>query len=340
MAYVQLADIGYEPQSYNDYFIQLSTEKTAMLSSGLIRLNPTYNERASADGMRTARIPFLEDIDGEANISSDNPLEHSTPNSLGSGQDLCVILRRNNSWGSMDYVESVIKSIDPLGTVMSRLVAYWDRERQKTLSSVMQGIIASNIANNGSDMVIDISNATEGTKYHTYFFGEGAIALGFGRPKNPLSVERDESAGMGEGLEVLHTRHHYLMHPIGISWTDTATDVTKTPSNIDLANPVNWNRVYHRKYVRMACLISNAQVSGGVTLDNCISPDSVIDTVATMEDYMDGLTTMMCHSSILVHLKKLDLIDYIPYSEQGGMMIPTYNGMRVVVSNAVHSVSP
>lgn len=338
MAEIRLADLGYEPQTYNNYFIQMTTTTTSMINSGLVDVDPMYNEKASADGMRLASIPFINDIDGESNISSDDPTEFSTPKKITTGRDTCVITRRNDSWKAMDYLKSVIKSPEALVIVANRLVNYWERDRQKALTSIMQGITQSNIDNNSGDMVTDVGHVTTGIKYHTYFFAPKAIAMGFGRPANPLAVERTESSGNGEGDETLFTRHHYLLHPKGIKWTDADTDQTKTPTNADFANPLNWLRVYERQYVKMAVAVTNAKIEGTVTSDNCLNPDVIIDTLDTMGEHVNQLTFMMCHSKILSYLRKLDLITDVPYSQQNGISgaISYYGGVRIILSNSVY----
>lgn len=94
------------------------------------------------------------------------------------------------------------------------------------------------------------------TTYTSFLFAEGAFAYGEGAPKMPVEIERVPSAGDGEGMEVLHSRRHFLLHPRGIQWTGTVL-AGVAPDNAELANPLNWDRVYDRKAVRLAALRTN-----------------------------------------------------------------------------------
>tara|TARA_Y100000310_G_scaffold60534_2_gene55875 strand:- start:47 stop:1045 length:999 start_codon:yes stop_codon:yes gene_type:complete len=105
------------------------------------------------------------------------------------------------------------------------------------------------------DAMPTASGATSGTKYTSYLYGAGAIARGDGQAKVPTEVDRDSLAGE----DYLINRRHSVLHPRGIAWTDTTvTDTSpRNPSNANAALAVNWNRVYERKNVRLASLITN-----------------------------------------------------------------------------------
>ncbi|HAG77601.1 MAG TPA: coat protein [Pseudomonas sp.] len=89
--------------------------------------------------------------------------------------------------------------------------------------------------------------------FTSYLFGDGAIGYGEGAPKVPTETDRDSLAG----IEYLITRRHFLMHPRGIRWLGGSV-AGAAPSNTELAAAVNWNRVYDRKQIRIASLVSKA----------------------------------------------------------------------------------
>ncbi|WP_312964596.1 major capsid protein [Stutzerimonas kunmingensis] len=89
--------------------------------------------------------------------------------------------------------------------------------------------------------------------FTSYLFGDGAIGYGEGAPKVPTETDRDSLAG----IEYLITRRHFLMHPRGIRWLG-ASVAGAAPSNTELAAAANWNRVYDRKQIRIASLVSKA----------------------------------------------------------------------------------
>lgn len=105
----------------------------------------------------------------------------------------------------------------------------------------------------------DLCPAVAGTNrimYTSYLFSEGAVGLGFGAPRVPVAVERVEAGGDGEGVETLHSRQTFLLHPRGVKYTG-ASQAGAAPTNAELAAAANWDRVYDRKLLRFAALQSN-----------------------------------------------------------------------------------
>lgn len=94
--------------------------------------------------------------------------------------------------------------------------------------------------------------ATDGFKYTSYLFGEGAVAYGQGGAPVPSETDRDSLAGE----DYLITRTHFLMHPRGVEWLEGSV-AGEAPTNAEAALAANWNRVYERKNVRVAALITN-----------------------------------------------------------------------------------
>jgi hypothetical protein len=55
---------------------------------------------------------------------------------------------------------SELSGSDALARVQNRVTAYWDRQYEKRLIASLLGVLYSNVANNGADMVNDISGAS------------------------------------------------------------------------------------------------------------------------------------------------------------------------------------
>ncbi|MEQ5857234.1 coat protein [Halomonas sp. EF61] len=109
----------------------------------------------------------------------------------------------------------------------------------------------------GKRVIVDdgckrVAGGTSGFKYTTYLFGEGAIGYGEGAPKVPTETDRDSLAG----VEYLITRRHFLLHPRGIQFTSGSV-AGAAPTNSELEAATNWDRVYARKSVRIASLVTN-----------------------------------------------------------------------------------
>jgi len=84
--------------------------------------------------------------------------------------------------------------------------------------------------------------------YTTYIFGNAAIGFAGGTPKVPVSTQRDEY----KSEEALFNRRIFVLHPRGVKWKGAFTG--KTPTDAELADGANWERVYENKLIRIACL--------------------------------------------------------------------------------------
>lgn len=99
------------------------------------------------------------------------------------------------------------------------------------------------------------AGTTDGFKYTTVLFGEGAFGLGNGAPDVPVEIERSESGGNGGGIATLWTRKTYLLHPLGFANTGTPTGDSFSIAELKLAT--TWDRVVDRKLVPLAFLVTN-----------------------------------------------------------------------------------
>jgi len=97
--------------------------------------------------------------------------------------------------------------------------------------------------------------STDGFKYTTVLFGEGAFGWGEGMPKVPVELEREASQGNGGGIETLWTRKTNIIHPAGFQSTGTPAGDSFTLAELRLAT--SWNRVVDRKNVPLAFLVTN-----------------------------------------------------------------------------------
>lgn len=103
-----------------------------------------------------------------------------------------------------------------------------------------------------NDTLPKVAGGTSGFKYTSYIFGAGAFGYGEGGAPVPTETDRDTLAG----TDILINRSHFLMHPRGIKFTDTSVAGT-FPTNAEVALEANWDRVYERKNVRIAAVITN-----------------------------------------------------------------------------------
>lgn len=83
-----------------------------------------------------------------------------------------------------------------------------------------------------------------------YLFGQGAIGLGNGTHDKIVATEISRDALAAAGEDYLINRKIFLLHPRGIKWTETNI-ADQFPTNAELADGTNWQRVYDPKQIRM-----------------------------------------------------------------------------------------
>jgi hypothetical protein len=113
-------------------------------------------------GAQSFTVPFWSDIpDVEADITNDNPAILSTPQKISATPMMVRKSFLHESWSEMSLA-SELSGSEALMRIQSRVGAYWDRQFEKRLIASLMGVLYSNVANNGGDMVNDI-HALAGT---------------------------------------------------------------------------------------------------------------------------------------------------------------------------------
>lgn len=98
----------------------------------------------------------------------------------------------------------------------------------------------------GKRVIVDDGMPQEKGVFTSYIFGEGAVGLGNGAAPVPTEMDRDSLAGD----DILINRQHFLLHPRGVKFTDKSV-VGSSPTNKELEEATNWERVYEPKNVRI-----------------------------------------------------------------------------------------
>ncbi|MFC5468418.1 major capsid protein [Cohnella suwonensis] len=95
-------------------------------------------------------------------------------------------------------------------------------------------------------VIVDDGHPVAAGVYTTYLYGSGAIGFGQGGAPVPTETDRDSLAG----VDVLINRQHFILHPRGVKWTETAV-AGVSPTNAELETATNWSRVYENKNIRI-----------------------------------------------------------------------------------------
>lgn len=157
MAQVQITDVVV-PAEFTAYQVENSMVSTALYQSGVAIPNGEMAAQLQA-GAQSFTVPFWSDIpDVEADISTDNAAVLSTPQKITAAAQVVRKSFLHASWSEMSLA-SELSGSEALLRIQSRVSAYWDRQWEKRLIASLMGVLYSNVANNGGDMVNDIHAA-------------------------------------------------------------------------------------------------------------------------------------------------------------------------------------
>lgn len=328
MAKTQIADV-IVPEVFNPYVIERTAELIAMFMGGIVSTNPELNALALAGG-KLINMPFWNDLTGDDEVLSDS--SSLTPAKIDAGQDIATLLMRGKSWSVNDLAKA-LSGDDPMAAIGDLVANYKFRKLQAAMFASLKGVFADNVANDASDMSIDVASetvagqsattrfsqdnfidttstfgdawekvtgigvhsgvfaqmqkqdlitfepvseqdveipmylrkrvivddgcpvragTTDGLVYTSYLFGQGAIGFGDGEAPVPSETDRDSLAGD----DILIARWHSLLHPRGVAFQSSSV-AGSSATNAELEAAANWDRVYTRKNVRLAQLITN-----------------------------------------------------------------------------------
>jgi hypothetical protein len=151
------------PQLFGGYVQQLTEEKSRLIQSGAVARDAALDEFLSGGGL-TMHAPSWKDLENDADNVSSDTTGTSTPNKIGSADEIVVRLSRNNSWATAD-LSAALAGSDPADAIASRVADYWVRRAQAAFVATMKGVFADNAAaptateHVQNDMTFDVSGA-------------------------------------------------------------------------------------------------------------------------------------------------------------------------------------
>ena len=160
MANVQIADI-YNPLVFSGAEQEAQLELNAFLASGVMVVDPRITSIASIGG-NYGELPFFKPLGTEEpNYSDDVTGNTSTPNKITSGIMKYRLASQNQSWSTMDLAVDLALQ-DPVQAITSRVGKYWATSLERRLIQSTMGILNDNVANDSSDMVVNIATDAVG----------------------------------------------------------------------------------------------------------------------------------------------------------------------------------
>lgn len=295
------------PDVWNKYFDEITAELSEIIKSGIA---VPLQGIITGEG-KTVNMPFWGDLTGASEVWTSG---HETePDKIAAKKDVAAILTRIKSFGTEDLVK-VFSGSDPMLSIVRKFAAFWSRDDQRTLISILKGIFDGALADNlldksaqpisnslvvqalnvlgdasqkitgiimhssvqsdlaikklldpkptepgtntapefdrylGRRVIVDDGAPVEDDVYTTYFFGTGAVATASGTPDNAIEIAREAK----KSQDVLIHRRQFIIHPRGLAWVGKSEK--DTPSNEELAEPDNWERVFELKNIPIIAL--------------------------------------------------------------------------------------
>lgn len=140
----KIADV-IVPEIFTPYAQNITEEKSRLIQSGVLVRDSELDAKLAGGGL-TFNAPSFKDLDNdEENVSTDNDASNSSPNKIGTLQEVAVRLSRNNSWSSM-ALTATLAGADPMAAIGNRVGDYWSRRLQRAWLCTLMGIFADNEA--------------------------------------------------------------------------------------------------------------------------------------------------------------------------------------------------
>ena len=183
MATVQLADI-IDVKVFQDLPAVNSPEKTAFYQSGIVTRSSLFDTLATSAG-KTAELPFWKDIDETVapNLSTDNPGTLASPSKIVQGEQISRKAFLNKGLSASDLASELAMGPRAMEHIRNRVDTYWTRQWQRRLIASCNGVLADNVANNASDMVVNVAVESTGaqtasTKFNRDSFTDAVYTMG------------------------------------------------------------------------------------------------------------------------------------------------------------------
>lgn len=139
-----------QPEIFTPYLIQRTMELSALIQSGIARNMDEFDRLASGPNT-LVNMPYWEDLTGDPEVMNDQ--DHTEPGKITTNMDVARKLAFTKSYGA-NALAALLSGDDPMRAIADLFAAYWQRQYQRILLCVLDGIFA---ASNMSDKVHDIT---------------------------------------------------------------------------------------------------------------------------------------------------------------------------------------
>jgi hypothetical protein len=142
-----------QPEIFTPYTIQRTMDLSALIQSGIAVNSREFDQLASGPNT-LINIPYWEDLTGDPETMKDSG--DTTPGKIVANKDVARKMAWVKSYGA-NALSAMLSGDDPLRAIGDLFGAYWTRQYQQMLLSILDGVFA---ATNMTEKVHDITTAT------------------------------------------------------------------------------------------------------------------------------------------------------------------------------------
>lgn len=157
MPITTLSDMQIVPSKFTAYTLQRTTEKSALVRSGLFVTNPQVEQLIGGlpSGGRSITMPHWKPLTGDDEVFGEGEL---TESKIETGNEKATLLIRGKMWGDTD-LSYVFGGADPMGAIVGLVSDWWVQREQAIVLAILKGITDKT---NGAlkDHVNDISSGS------------------------------------------------------------------------------------------------------------------------------------------------------------------------------------
>jgi hypothetical protein len=151
-AYTRLTD-SIIPSVFARYNFEENVQKLDIFQAGILFSDPAITEKLSMGG-RVVDMPGWKDLGNDPSEPvNDDPSDSIEMKKIGSRRETAARAVRAQAWGIPDLT-SILAGDDPQKIIVQRQSNYWQRANKLMLLGILKGVIADNVANDSSDMVL------------------------------------------------------------------------------------------------------------------------------------------------------------------------------------------
>lgn len=179
------------PEIFAPYIQQQTEQKSRLIRSGAIARDAALDSFLAGGGL-TMNAPSWKDLDDDADLVSSDTGSASSPNKIGTADEIAIRLSRNNSWAAADLA-SALAGADPMDAIANRVSDYWVRRLQAAYVATVSGVFADNDA---------APSATEHTQYDMTYDASG-VSFVDGVTNFSAEAFIDATLTMGDSMDSL-----------------------------------------------------------------------------------------------------------------------------------------